>query len=59
LEVDEKQQKYHVKSDENKRYEELFIDFNGKYMFIRYGPDKHTDKINESKNPFLTISWKH
>ena len=29
------------------------MDFTGKYIFIRYNPDKYKDKFNKSKNPFF------
>ena len=32
-------------SDENNRYDELFMDFSGKYRFIRYNPDKFINII--------------
>ena len=53
LEVDENQHKYYVKSDENNRYDDLFMDFSGKYIFIRYNPNEYIDKYNKSKNPFF------
>ena len=53
IEVDENQHKYYIKSDENNRYDDLFMDFSGKYIFIRYNPDKYKDKFNKNKNPFF------
>ena len=53
LEVDENQHKYHIKSDENNRHDELVMDFSGQYIFIKYNPDKVIDKCNTSKNPFF------
>ena len=35
IEVDEHQHKKYIKYDENIRYENLFMDFSGKYIFIR------------------------
>ena len=35
LEVDENQHTYHIKSDDNNRYDELFMAFNGKCIFIK------------------------
>ena len=29
------------------------MDFSGKYMFVRYNPDKFIDECNISKNPFF------
>ena len=51
MEVDEKQHKYYIKSDENNRYDELFMDLSGKYIFLRYNPDKYIHTCNKSKNP--------
>lgn len=53
VEIDENQHKYYIKSDENNRYDDLFMDFSGKYIFIRYNPDKFIDKYNKCKNPFF------
>ena len=53
VEVDENQHKYCVKNDENKRYDDLFLDLSGKFIFIRYNPDKFVDKYGKSKNPMF------
>ena len=53
IEVDEHQHKKYVRQDENNRYDDLFMDFSGKYIFIRYNPDKFVDKYNKSKNPMF------
>ena len=53
LKFDENQHKEYIKYDENIRYDNLFMDCNGKYIFIRYSPDKFIDKYNTSKNPFF------
>ena len=53
VEIDEHQHKKYIKKDENIRYANLFMDFTGKYIFIRYNPDKFIDKYNKSKNPFF------
>jgi hypothetical protein len=29
------------------------MDFSGKYIFIRYNPDKFKDKYGKTKNPFF------
>ena len=52
VEVDENQHRYYLKSDENSRYDDLFIDFSGKYILIRYRPDKYIDNCSTGKNPF-------
>lgn len=50
IEIDENQHKYYDKKNEINRYDDLFMDFSGKYIFIRYNPDKY--KIgNKYKNP--------
>ena len=53
VEVDENQHKNYIKQNENNRYDDLFMDFSGKYIFIRYNPDKFTDKYGKSKNPMF------
>ena len=53
IEVDENQHKYYIKDKEEERYNDLFMDFSGKYIFIRYNPDKFTDKYGKSKNPMF------
>ena len=53
IEIDEEQHKHYIKQDENDRYDDLFMDFSGKYIFIRYNPDKFKDKHNKSKNPLF------
>ena len=53
IEVDENQHKYYIKENENNRYDDLFMDFSGKYIFIRYNPDKFIDKYGKSKNPMF------
>ena len=51
IEIDENQHKYYVKQDEINRYDDLFMSFSGKYIFIRYNPDKFKDKYNVSMTP--------
>ena len=53
IEVDENQHKTYIKENENNRYDDLFMDFSGKYIFIRYNPDKFIDKYGVSKNPMF------
>ena len=53
IEVDENQHKYYIKEHEHNRYNDLFMDFSGKYIFIRYNPDKYIDKFGKSKNPMF------
>jgi hypothetical protein len=53
IEIDEDQHKSYIKEKELSRYDDLFMDFSGKYIFIRYNPDKFIDKYNHVKNPFF------
>ena len=53
IEVDENQHKYYIKEKEIERYNDLFMDFSGKYIVIRYNPDKYIDKLGKSKNPMF------
>ena len=53
IEIDEDQHKTYIKEHEIVRYDDLFMDFSGKYIFIRYNPDKFKDKYGKSKNPYL------
>jgi len=52
IEFDEHQHKKYIKYDENIRYDNLFMDFSGKYIFIGYNPDKSIDTYNIKTNPF-------
>ena len=51
IEIDENQHKSYIKFDENIRYDDLFSDFSGKYIFIRYNPDKFKNKYGKMKSP--------
>ena len=51
IEVDENQHRGYHKIDEEKRYNELVMDFTGKWVFIRYNPDKYTDSKNKRRDP--------
>jgi GMP synthase PP-ATPase subunit len=53
IEIDEDQHKGYIRQNERDRYDDLFMDFTGKYIFIRYNPDKFIDKYQQSKNPFF------
>ena len=50
IEIDENQHKYYNKEDESNRYNDLYMDYSGKYIFIRYNPDKYKFD-NKMKNP--------
>ena len=53
IEVDENQHKYYIKQDESDRYNDLFMGYSGKYIFIRYNPDKFIDKYGKARNPMF------
>ena len=53
MEVDENQHKNYTTQNESNRYDDLFMDFSGKYIFIRYNPDKHIGKFGKSRNPMF------
>jgi hypothetical protein len=53
IETDENQHKYYSKEDEIARYNDLFMSFGGKFIFIRFNPDKYKDKSGKSCNPML------
>tara|TARA_Y100000389_G_scaffold92145_1_gene88725 strand:- start:20489 stop:20749 length:261 start_codon:yes stop_codon:yes gene_type:complete len=42
---------WNIKQNDENRYNDLFMDFSGKYIFIRYNPDKYKDINNKIKNP--------
>ena len=48
IEIDEKQRPYHLKED---RYNDLYMDFSGKYIFIRYNPDPYKDNKRKEQDP--------
>ena len=51
VEIVEDQHKRYLKQDEEHRYDDLVMDFSGKYIFIRYNPDPYKDADNEQRNP--------
>jgi hypothetical protein len=53
IETDEKQHKGYSKVDEEARYHDLFMAYGGKFVFIRFNPDKYKDKNGKSCNPML------
>ena len=58
VEVDEDQHKRYNKQDELNRYDNLFMDFSGKYIFIRYNPDKYKDDKGIIRNPSFKTRMK-
>jgi hypothetical protein len=53
IETDENQHKNYSKDDEEARYHDLFMAFGGKFIFIRFNPDKYKDINGKSLNPML------
>jgi len=53
IETDENQHKTYSKSDEEARYHDLFMAYGGKFIFIRFNPDKYKDEKGKSCNPML------
>ena len=45
IEVDEQQHTSNIKLYEEHRYDDLFMDFTGKNICIRYNPDTYTDAL--------------
>jgi hypothetical protein len=53
IETDENQHKCYNKDDEEIRYDDLYMLHGGKFIFIRFNPDKFKDKTGKSVNPML------
>ena len=53
IEVDEFQHKGYVKEDEEIRYNDVFMIHGGKFIFIRFNPDKYKNKKGEVYDPRL------
>jgi hypothetical protein len=53
IETDENQHKNYSKFDEEARYNDLFMAYGGKFIFIRFNPDKYKDENGKSCNPML------
>ena len=53
IETDENQHKSYDSNDEEVRYDDLFMLHGGKFVYIRFNPDKFKDKNGKSVNPML------
>jgi hypothetical protein len=53
IETDENQHKSYDKMDEETRYDDLFMAHSGKWIYIRFNPDKYVNKQGISKNPMI------
>jgi hypothetical protein len=52
VETDENQHKFYSKEDEIARYNDVFMAFGGKFIFIRFNPDKYKNN-GKTCNPML------
>jgi hypothetical protein len=53
IETDEEQHKGYNKYDQEIRYDDLYMLHSGKFIFIRFNPDKFKNKDGKSLNPML------
>ena len=53
IETDEEQHKGYHKKDEEIRYDDLFMLHGGKFIYIRFNPDKFKNKDSKTLNPML------
>jgi hypothetical protein len=53
IETDENQHKSYNNKDEDIRYDDLYMIHGGKFIFIRFNPDKYKNKKGETINPLL------
>jgi len=53
IETDENQHKSYDKMDEETRYDDLFMAYSGKWIYIRFNPDKYKSKDGKVKNPTI------
>ena len=54
VETDENQHKSYDEMDEDVRYDDLFQAFSGKWIYIRFNPDKFRSALGDSNNPELS-----
>ena len=55
IEVDEFQHKKYNEKDEEIRYDDLYMIHGGKFIFIRFNPDKFTNLNGTTKNPYMKL----
>ena len=55
IETDENQHKHirYKTRNEEIRYDDLYMIFSGKWIFIRFNPDKYTNKKGKRRNPMI------
>lgn len=54
IETDERQHLKYNKKDEELRYDDLYMIHGGKFVFIRFNPDKFTNSLGTKKNPSMS-----
>jgi len=55
IEVDENQHKRYKEKEEEIRYDDLFMLHGGKFVFIRFNPDKFVNQNDIIKNPYMKL----
>ena len=58
VETDENQHKSYNAMDEETRYNDLYMAFSGKWIYIRFNPDKYIDKYKMKRNPRIETRLK-
>ena len=53
IETDENQHKSYDTMSEETRYDDLFMAHSGKWMYVRFNPDKYVSNQGKSKNPCI------
>ena len=53
IETDENQHRSYVTMDEETRYNDLYMGFSGKWVYIRFNPDKYIDEEGKKRNPAI------
>ena len=53
IETDENQHKAYNEMDEETRYDDLFMAHSGKWIYIRFNPDKYINAQGVSRNPMI------
>lgn len=51
IETDENQHKSYDAMNEETRYDDLYMAFSGKWVYIRFNPDKYKDRFGKVRNP--------
>ena len=54
IETDENQHKSYDEMNEQTRYDDLYMAYSGKWIYIRFNPDKYISKNGRKKNPTIS-----